>query len=124
MTAPDRIASQAADLLRSFNHATFDIGDDWQYPGHAYSAVGSLAYLIRMLPQAIEQTARPMERTHHDGRLLIDGGGDSDQAVGHLREAVKTAAQIAALLAQAVEHVHVSTSSMGMDLRGLPELEE
>ncbi|MEU3899768.1 hypothetical protein [Streptomyces sp. NPDC045251] len=123
MTAPDRLASQAADSIRSFNHATFDIGDDWQYPGDAYSAIGSLAYLARMLPQAIEQTTRPIERTHNDGRLLIDGGCDPAPHVEHLREAVKTATEIAGLLAQTLNHLHSVSSRIGMDIRDLPEHE-
>lgn len=124
MTAPDRLASQAADLIRSFNHATIDTADDWQYPGHAYSALGSLAHLARILPQAIEQTALPVEHTHKAGRLLIDGDDDPTPHVEHLREAVKTAAELAGLLAQALDHVHSISSRIGMDVRDLPETED
>lgn len=124
MTTPDRHASQAADQARAFNHATITTGDDWQYPGHAYAAIGQLAHLARMLPQAIEQTALPVEHTHKAGRLLIDGGGDPARAAEHLREAVKTAAEIAGLLAQALDHVHSASSPMSLDTRGLPEFEE
>ncbi|MFD4258208.1 hypothetical protein ACFWR9_11405 [Streptomyces sp. NPDC058534] len=124
MTTPDRLASQAGDLIRQFNHATITSGDDWQYPPQTYAAIGSLAYLARMLPQAIEQTLRPVEHTHKAGRVLIDGGSDPDPAVEHLREAVKTASEIAGLLAQALDHAHCASSSMGLDTRGLPEFED
>ncbi|WND33987.1 hypothetical protein RI578_06620 [Streptomyces sp. BB1-1-1] len=124
MTTPDRIASQAAERVRQFNHATIVTGDSWQYPPHAYAAIGQLAHLARMLPQAIEQTALPVEHTHKAGRVLIDGGSDPAPAVEHLREAVKTASDIAGLLAQALDHVHSASRSMGLDTRGLPEFED
>ncbi|MGP4085465.1 hypothetical protein [Streptomyces sp. KR55] len=124
MTTPERQLSQAADFIREFNHATIITGEDWQYPGHSYNAIGQLAHLIRMLPQAIEQTAGPVERTHQDSRLLIDGGGDPAKAVQHLRAALKTAVQAAELLTKTVDHLHSAASPMGLDIRGLPEFED
>lgn len=124
MTTPGRIASQAGDLIRQFNHETITTGDDWQYPPHAYDAIGSLAYLVRMLPQAIEQTMRPVQRTHEQGRVTLDGGGDPDQAVTELRAAVADAATLAQALSMAVDRMHSASSPMGLDTRGLPEFED
>lgn len=124
MTTPNRLASQAAEHVRQFNHGTIVTGDGWQYPPHTYAAIGQLAHLARMLPQAIEQTLRPVEYTHAAGRVLIDGGSDPGPAVDHLQEAVKTASEIAGLLAQALDHAHAASSSMGLDTRGLPEFED
>lgn len=123
MTTPGRIASQSGDLIRQFNHETIATSDDWQYPPHAYDAIGSLAYLVRMLPQAIEQTMRPVQRTHNQGRVTIDGGGDANLAVAELGAAVGEAAALAQALSAAVDRMHSAASPMGLDTRGLPEFE-
>ncbi|MCQ9178560.1 hypothetical protein KMT30_05850 [Streptomyces sp. IBSBF 2953] len=124
MTTPARTAGQAGDLIRQFNHDTISSGDSWQYPPHAYDAIGSLAYLARMLPQALEQTLHPVQRTHKEGRVAVDGGHDSEQAVAQLRAATADAVHHARLLAAAVDRMHAASSPMGLDTRGLPEFEE
>ncbi|MHC3474669.1 hypothetical protein ACYF6T_39080 [Streptomyces sp. 7R007] len=123
MTTPGRTASQAGDLIRQFNHETITTGDGWQYPPHAYDAIGNLAYTIRMLPQALEQTLLPVARTHKDGRVAVDGGRDPEQAVTELRAATREAVHLARLLAAAVDRMHNASSPMGLDTRGLPEFE-
>ncbi|WP_416976685.1 hypothetical protein [Streptomyces sp. T028] len=120
MTTPARTLTQAAELVRAFNHDTISTGADWQFPPHAYDAIGNLAYLARMLPQAIVQTLQPVRTTHEQGRVTIDGGGDPAKAVEHLRTAVAHAAEAAQLLADALDHAHAAVSPMGLDTRGLP----
>jgi hypothetical protein len=123
-TTPARTASQAADLVRAFNHDTITTGDGWQYPPHAYDAIGSLAYLVRMLPQAIEQTLRPVQRTHEQGRVTVDGGGDPAPAVAQLRGAVAHAVTLAQDLSAALDHMHSAASPLGLDTRGMPEFDD
>jgi hypothetical protein len=124
MTTPGRIASQAGNLIRQFNHETITTGDSWQYPPNAYDAIGSLAYLVRMLPQAIEQTMRPVQRTHEQGRVTVDGGGDPARAVAMLHAAVTDAANLARDLAAAVDRMHTDSSPLGLDTRGLPGFDD
>ncbi|SMF86457.1 hypothetical protein [Streptomyces sp. Amel2xC10] len=124
MKTPGRIASQAGDLIREFNHETITSGTDWRFPPHAYAAIGSLAYLVRMLPQAIEQTLLPVQRTHKDGRVAVDGGGDPEAAVAELRKAAAQAVVLANRLSAAVDRMHSAVSPMGLDTRGLPEFED
>ncbi|MET9086128.1 hypothetical protein ABZX77_30355 [Streptomyces sp. NPDC004237] len=120
-TTPGRTMSKAGDLVRAFNHDTIFTGDGWQYPPHAYDAIGSLAYLVRMLPQAIEQTMRPVQRTHDDGRrVTVDGGGDPARAVAELQAAIADATNLARLLSAAVDRMHSASSPLGLDTRGLP----
>ncbi|HET6636813.1 MAG TPA: hypothetical protein VFH77_17490 [Streptomyces sp.] len=121
--SPDHHASRAADQVRAFNHATVVTDDGWQYPGHSYHAIGCLAHLARMLPQAIEQAALPVERTHKDGRILVDGGGDPAQAVQSLRQALAAAVTSANALAAALDQAHTASSPMGLNTRGLPGFE-
>lgn len=123
MTSPARHLSQAAEAVRAFNHESITTDEDWQYAPHSYNAVGNLAYLVRMLAQAIEQSTSPAKSTHEHGRLLIDGGGDPDHAMTHMRTALDTAVEAAGLLSAAVDHLHSATASMGLDTRGLPGFE-
>lgn len=124
MTTPGHTASQAGDLIRQFNHDTITTGDGWQYPPNAYDAIGSLAYMVRMLPQAIEQTLHPVEHTHAQRRVLVDGGGDPIPAVEELRAAVTQASGIALSLAGALDRMHSAASPLGLNTRGLPEFED
>lgn len=124
MTTPGRTASQAGDLIRQFNHDTITTGDGWQYPPHAYDAIGNLAYMVRMLPQAIEQTMRPVERTLDQGRVTVDDGGDPGTAVDELRALVGDAATLARALSRALDDMHSAIAPLGLDTRGLPEFDE
>ncbi|RSS50088.1 hypothetical protein [Streptomyces sp. WAC01280] len=70
---PAQLADTAGDAIRALNHATLSSPrEDWQYPGDAYSVVGNLAYMARMLPQAIEQTAQLLKRLEGEGHLKSD----------------------------------------------------
>ncbi|MFI5973555.1 hypothetical protein [Streptomyces sp. NPDC051452] len=123
-TTPGHTMSKAGDLVRAFNHDTINTGDGWQYPPHAYDAIGSLAYLVRMLPQAIEQSMRPVQRTHGEGRVTVDGGGTPGHAVEHLRTALANAEAAAKLLGAALDHAHAAASPLGLNTRGLPGFDD
>lgn len=124
MTTPARTASQAGDLIRQFNHDTITSGNGWQYPPHAYDAIGALAYMVRMLPQAIEQCLTPVQRTHEQRRVTVDDGRAPQAAVDELRGAVREAVQLARLLSAALDRAHSAASPLGLDTRGLPGFED
>lgn len=117
---PARILDAAAEQVRAFNHASISTGTDWQYPSHAYDAIGNLAYLLRMLPQAIEQATWPVTRTDARGRLVIDGGSDPAAAMQKLRAALDDATEFATALSDAVDAMHSATSPMGARLDDEP----
>ena len=121
---PAQLASQAAEAVRSLNHATITVGEGWEYAPQAYQVLGQLAHLARMLPQAVEQTLLPAQNTHQDGWLTVDGGGAPDRAIKHLGDAVRTAVQAAELLAAALDHAHVAASPLGVDTLGLPGFDD
>lgn len=124
MTEPSRLVSEAAGQIRAFNHASRDCGPDWRFPSHSYDAVGNLAYLARMLGQAIEQATFPAERAHREGRLLVDGGGDADEQMRAMRHALSAAITHAGDLVAALDRMHSATSPMAFDTSGLPEFED
>lgn len=124
MPSPARHLSGAAELIQEFNHDSFHTKGDWEYPSAAYRALGALSSLTSRLEQAIEQSVRPVMHTHEHGRVLIDNGGDADQAVKHMRVALDNAKSAAGLLSAAVTHLHTTTQAMGLDTRGLPGFED
>ncbi|MEU9208513.1 hypothetical protein AB0D27_11305 [Streptomyces sp. NPDC048415] len=124
MTSPARHISKAAELVREFNHTSRSTGKDWEYPSASYGALGALSHLVGMLPQALEQSVRPVMHTYEHGRVKIDGNGDPDAAVRYLREALDRAVRAASALTEAVDRMHSETSPLGLDTRGLPEFED
>ncbi|MFD5899123.1 hypothetical protein [Streptomyces sp. NPDC060366] len=122
---PAQHLSDAGDAVRAFNHASRNASvKDWQFPSHAYDALGNLSYLVQMLGQAVEQSARPVMRTHEHGRVRIDGNGDADAKVMELVLAREDAVAAAAALTDAVQRMHNASSPMGLDTTGMPEFED
>jgi len=120
MPSPARHLSGAAELVREFNHSSRSTKADWEFPNASYSALGNLSSLVGMLPQALEQSIRPVMHTYEHGRVKIDGNGDPDAAVRHLRDALGRAVRAASELTEAVSQMHSETSPMGLDTTGLP----
>lgn len=122
---PAQHLSDAAEGVRAFNHTSRSATvEDWRYPSDAYTALGNLSYLVQMLGQAVEQSTRPVMRTHEHGRVRIDGNGDADAAVMELVLAREDASAAADALTAAVQRMHNATSPMGLDTTGLPEFED
>lgn len=125
MTAnPAHHLSAAADKIRAFNHTSRSVGDDWLYPGHAYTAIGNLSHMVGMLQQAVEQSIRPVMHTYEHGQVRIDGNGDADAKVAELSAARFAAVDAAAALTAAVQRMHNAVSPMGLDTTGIPEFED
>jgi hypothetical protein len=92
MTAktPAQLADDAAEAIRAINHRTMSSGDDWQYPGDAYSVVGNLSQVAMMLPQALDQIGALVERLDQAGNLRSDKdtlATDLDSTYGGLADA-------------------------------------
>jgi hypothetical protein len=101
---PAEIADTAAEALRTLNHRTRTEGDDWQYPGDAYSVVGNLTYLAGGLPQAISQIRALMQRLENSGNLRSDKdaiGSDLHETYAGLDDAKAAAEQMYAALNRA-----------------------
>jgi hypothetical protein len=124
VSEPNRHLSSAGEQVRAFNHTSRSTGDGWEFPSHSYDALGSLAYLARMLPQALEQATVPAMRVYENGRLLIDGGGDPDEQVVRLRKSLDAALVHAQRLAGAIDGMHSATSPMAVDTTGLPGFDD
>ncbi|MET7923925.1 hypothetical protein ABZT43_08025 [Streptomyces sp. NPDC005349] len=112
---PVELGDQAAEAVRAINHTTRAAGEDWQYPSHAYSLIGTLAHLSRMLPQAITQALQPVTDAHQSDRLTVDGGKDPDQAASSAVQTARVAIGRAQRLAAALDQVHSALSPLGYD---------
>ncbi|MFB6843783.1 hypothetical protein ACFCXS_02740 [Streptomyces sp. NPDC056373] len=113
--SPVALADQAAEAVRAINHTTRTPGADWQYPSDAYSLIGTLAHLSRMLPQAITQALQPVTDAHQADRLTVDGGKDPDQAASSAVQMARVAIGRAQRLTGALDQVHSALSPLGYD---------
>ncbi|MGW7100421.1 hypothetical protein [Streptomyces sp. NPDC054838] len=120
---PAHRLSDAAEGIRAFNHTSRAAARDWEFPSHAYKAVGSLSYLAGMLEQAVQQSVRPVMHTYELGYLRIEGNGDADAKMAELVAARDDAMRAAAALTAAVQRMHNATSPMCLGTTGLPEFE-
>ncbi|GGZ28111.1 hypothetical protein [Streptomyces nitrosporeus] len=104
---PAQLASTSADAVRALIHATFASPQaEWEFPGDAYSVVGGLSELARMLPQALDQIARHVEQLHTAGHIRSDRGGDGAGEVADALRALEFAAADAGQLSSRLETVH------------------
>ncbi|MEV5952076.1 hypothetical protein [Streptomyces sp. NPDC051993] len=120
---PASLADQAAEAVRSINHVTRVTGEGWQYPGDAYTLIGSLAHLSRMLPQALTQAMQPVSEAHQAGLLTADGGADVDQAASRAVQTARMAIARAQRLSQALDALHSAVAPLGCQVDDEPDEE-
>lgn len=113
MSGPAQHVIDAGESIRSFNHVSRSPGECWEYPSDSYGAIGGLAYLVRLLLQALEQSVRPASLAFDAGRVLVDGGGDVKLAEARVRAAVYEATQCVPPLLAAVEELHRAVAPLG-----------
>ncbi|GGQ35913.1 hypothetical protein GCM10010250_01240 [Streptomyces althioticus] len=117
------LADQAAEAIRGINHTTRTPGEGWQYPGDAYTLIGTLAHLSRMLPQAITQAIQPVTDAHQADRLTVDDGTDPAQAASRAVQTTRLAISRAMHLSQALDAVHSALAPLGCRVDDEPEEE-
>jgi hypothetical protein len=106
---PAQLADDAAEAIRSLNHATMSARDGWVYPGDAYSTVAGLAAMARMLPQALVQMGRFMDALEETGRLTSDHGqADLPGRLEAFHGAMRNAEDHARILGRALDRAHQS----------------
>lgn len=105
-------ASDAAEAVRSLNHATLRRGEDWQYPGDAYSVVGNLVALAERLPQALNQARDLLQHLRTGGHIRSDKGGDGLPEVIASMAGLRSAAEYADAMRAALGDVHSALSPL------------
>jgi hypothetical protein len=109
MKKPAELATEAAEAVRSLNHATLRhrTGEGWEYPSDAYDVLGELSLVAMRMPQALEQAGKFVDAIADDGRLGVDAGGtDVAGMQTDLGAAIKDAIDAAAALTKALVLAH------------------
>jgi hypothetical protein len=105
-------AEQAAEAVRSLNHATLD--PQVISPTDVYAIVGSLTRLVRYLPQALSQLQRAADGW--DDRLAADCMVDDPQtALSRLEIALSSARGLLVAAGSALDQAHNASSHLYID---------
>ena len=92
--------AQAAEAVRTANHATLNSGDfDHQ---DLYRLIGELSCLAHRLPQLIDQVGDILRRLHTDGRIGVDRGAPAD-TVARWNDSTTVAVSVADDLARHID---------------------
>lgn len=112
--APAELADDAAEAIRSLNHATLasERREGWEYPGDAYSAIGNLATLVQRLPQALDQISQFVTRQELQGHLRSDRGRDVADEVAAVTAGLRMSADDVEVLADHLGAVHSALSHL------------
>jgi hypothetical protein len=71
---PAQLANQAAEAVRSLNHATFPGTSTLVFPSDAYGVIASLSVLASRLPQLLAQLDRWLTSEVEAGHVVVDAG--------------------------------------------------
>ncbi|WP_327655641.1 hypothetical protein [Streptomyces sp. NBC_00483] len=109
---PAVLADQAAEAVRSLNHATQLLKGELVYPSDAYEVVASLKMLTQRLPQSFDQLSTFMDTLAMTGNVTADYG-DADEHIGETRSALASAALIALTLTEHLDRAHSALAPLG-----------
>ncbi|MFD7163129.1 hypothetical protein [Streptomyces violascens] len=111
---PRDFAAQAAEAIRSLNHATQNAKGALTYPGDAYKVVAMLTLLAARLPQAFEQLSAFLGALAKTDKVTADYGTPDDH-LGEARSALGSAAIIAQTLSEFLDRAHGELAPLGYD---------
>jgi hypothetical protein len=114
--SPQALAWQAAEAIRSLNHAADGLGQ----PGDAYDVLGGLSQAASRLPQALAQLGRWLAAALAAGKLGCSDGTDPAVAVSGAWMLISDARGSAAALAENLSLAQQQLSAVS----GQPEPEE
>jgi hypothetical protein len=115
---PAQLADEAAEAIRSLNHATLFPGAGYEYASDVYDAIGSLRVLAERLPQALTQAAKWLATAESHG-WLQDVEATSARAtrrtVGIAVTQLTTSAGYAASMASDLSHAQSAAGRLATD---------
>lgn len=109
---PAQLADDAAEAVRSANHATMSTRPGWEFPADAYSVVGNLLEMVQRLPQLLEQTGVHVQRLADGDHVRSDRGGNGAAEVAAALDALNRASTDALSLAAALDTAHSALSPL------------
>jgi len=107
------VATQAVEAVRALNQLMAD-GGELAGAGEAREVVGRLALMGGQLPQLCEQLARFLVVQREDGQIVRGAGGDPDDVLVEVSEALSAAGRAADMMAAALSEA--GAKAVGLDL--------
>ncbi|MGH3410705.1 MAG: hypothetical protein ACRDRJ_50655 [Streptosporangiaceae bacterium] len=107
------VATQAVEAVRALNQLMADAGE-LAGPGEVREVVGRLALMGGQLPQLCEQLARFLIVQREDGEIVRGAGGDPDDVLAEVSEALSAAGRAADMMAAALSEA--GAKAVGLDL--------
>jgi len=107
------VATQAVEAVRALNQLMAD-GGELAGAGEAREVVGRLALMGGQLPQLCEQLARFLVVQREDGQIVRGAGGDPDDVLVEVSEALSAAGRAADMMAAAL--AEAGAKAAGLDL--------
>jgi hypothetical protein len=107
------VATQAVEAVRALNQLMAD-GGELAGAGEAREVVGRLALMGGQLPQLCEQLARFLVVQREDGQIVRGVGGDPDDVLVEVSEALSAAGRAADMMAAALSEA--GAKAVGLDL--------
>lgn len=110
---PAQLADDAAEAIRSANHATLTSPrEGWEFPSDAYDVVGALLVMVQRLPQLLEQTGAHVQQLADEGHVRSDRGGNGADEVAAALDAIGRASADAVAMAAALDTAHSALSPL------------
>jgi hypothetical protein len=111
---PAQLADDAAEAVRSANHATLSAGPalGWEFPSDAYDVIGNLLAMVQRLPQLLEQTGAHVQRLATADHVRSDRGGNGADEVAAALDAIGRASDDAVSMAAALDTAHSALSPL------------
>ena len=109
---PAQMASDAAEVIRSLNHRTFD-AEAFKEPSDVYRTVNNLTRLVHGLPQVIEQTWKRLRMMEQDDTIRMDNGTDVAEEMEKVRQQLGQARQKLAEAGSDLDRATQALSHMG-----------
>jgi hypothetical protein len=107
------VATQAVEAVRALNQLMAD-GGELAGPGEAREVVGRLALMGGQLPQLCEQLARFLVVQREDGQIVRGAGGNPDDVLVEVSEALSAAGRAADMMTAALSEA--GAKAVGLDL--------
>jgi hypothetical protein len=104
--SPSLLAAEAAESVRSLNHATLPGSGGLVFPADAYDVTGALGLLASRLPQALAQILAFLRAEVLAGRVVVvagDHAGDPDAVLAAVTASLDQAVTSARRLHQALD---------------------
>ncbi len=109
---PAQLADDAAEAIRSANHATMSIRPGWEFPADAYSVVGNLLVMVQRLPQLLEQVEVFTQHLADGDHIRSDRGGNGAEEVAAALDALSRASTDAVAMAASLDTAHSALSPL------------